>query len=105
MKHFARHAVAAARGWVGFLVAVFPLAALAQMPSGRDVVSPAVYASLEPVARASHFRLAVLLKIRNGFHINAREPSEDYLIPTELRVEPPAGFQAGAVAYPKGQLR
>ena len=105
MKHFPRHTVAAARGWVGFLVAVFPLAVPAQMPSGRDVVSPAVYASLEPIARASNFQLAVVLKIRNGFHINAREPSEDYLIPTDLRVEPPAGFQAGAVAYPKGQLR
>lgn len=76
----------------------------AQTPSGRDVVSPAAYSSLEPVARGANFQLAVVLKIRNGFHVNAREASEDYLIPTELRVEAPAGFKAGVVSYPKGEL-
>jgi hypothetical protein len=75
-----------------------------QVPSGRDVVSPSVYASLEPVARGSSFQLAVVLKIRPGFHINAREKSEDYLIATDLKAELPAGFQAGEVSYPKGNL-
>ena len=76
-----------------------------QMPSGRDVVAPSAYASFDPVARGSSFQLAVILKIRNGFHINARHPSEDYLIPTDLRAEAPAGFKTGEVAYPKGELR
>lgn len=75
-----------------------------QVPSGRDVVSPSTYASLEPVARGSSFQLAVVLKIRPGFHINAREKSEDYLIATDLKAELPAGFQAGEVSYPKGKL-
>jgi DsbC/DsbD-like thiol-disulfide interchange protein len=76
----------------------------AQMPSGRDVVAPAAYASFDPVARGSAFQLAVVLKIRPGFHINARQPSEEYLIPTDVRVELPAGFKAGDVSYPKGEL-
>jgi hypothetical protein len=75
-----------------------------QVPSGRDVVSPSVYASLEPVARGSAFQLAVVLKIRTGFHINAREKSEDYLIATDLKADLPSGFQAGEVSYPKGKL-
>jgi len=77
----------------------------AQMPSGKDVVSPTAYASLDPVARSSSFQIAVVLKIRDGFHINARQPSADYLIATDLRADLPAGFKAGEISYPKGELR
>jgi hypothetical protein len=76
-----------------------------QVPSARDVVSPSAYASADPVARGSAFQLAVVLKIRNGFHVNAREKSADYLIATDLRAEAPAGFKGGDVSYPKGELR
>ncbi len=51
------------------------------------------------------FQVAVVLKIRSGFHVNAREVTEDYLIPTDLRAEVPAGFKLGPVAYPKGTLQ
>ena len=76
----------------------------AQIPSGRDVVSPSAFASFDPVARGGSFQIAVVLKIRDGFHINAREKSADYLIATDLRSEAPAGFKTGDVTYPKGEL-
>jgi hypothetical protein len=77
-----------------------------QIPSGREVVAPSAYVSLEPVARGSNFQLAVVLKIRPGFHINARKPSAEYLIPTDLHAILPAGFKsAGEIAYPKGELK
>ena len=77
-----------------------------QIPSGREVVSPSAYVSLEPVARSSNFQLAVVLKIRPGFHINARKPSAEYLIPTDLRANLPAGFKsAGEIAFPQGELK
>ncbi len=76
-----------------------------QTPSGKDVVAPEAYASHDPVARGMSFQVAVVLKIRNGFHVNAREVTEDYLIPTDLRVEVPAGFKLGTVTYPKGTLQ
>jgi hypothetical protein len=75
-----------------------------QTPSPRDVVSPTVYVSADPAARGVPFQVAVVFKIRPGFHVNAREKSADYLIATDLRAEMPAGFKAGNVAYPKGQL-
>jgi len=76
-----------------------------QIPSGREVVAPSAYVSLEPVARGASFQLAIVLKIRNGFHINARKPSAEYLIPTDLRANLPAGFKsAGEISYPKGEL-
>ena len=78
--------------------------AQSQIPSPRDVVSEAVYVSADPAARGVPFQVAVVFKIRPGFHVNAREKSADYLISTDLRAETPAGFKAGDVAYPKGQL-
>jgi DsbC/DsbD-like thiol-disulfide interchange protein len=86
-------------------LAAMPSAPSQQMPSGRDVVAPGAYASFDPVARGSSFQLAVVLKIRNGFHINSRHPSEDYLIPTDLRADAPAGFKLGEVSYPRGEMR
>src|SRR5271168_186824 len=87
------------------LVAVAALpSAPQQVPSPKDVVAPTIYVSLEPVGRGSQFQIAAVLKIRPGFHINAREKSEDYLIATDLRAEAPAGFQLGEVSYPKGAL-
>jgi hypothetical protein len=85
---------------------IFCLTAPAQthVPSPREVVSPEVYVSSEPAARGVPFEVAVVFKIRPGFHVNAREKSEDYLIATDLRAEIPAGFKAGGVSYPKGEL-
>ena len=69
------------------------------VPSPRDVVSPEVYVSAEPAARGVPFQVAVVFKIRPGFHVNAREKSADYLIATDLRAEMPAGFKAGVVSF------
>jgi hypothetical protein len=83
---------------------VLCLALFAQVPSGRDVVKPEIYASLDPAGRGSSFQIAVVMKIRPGFHVNAREKSEEYLIATDLKAELPAGFSGGEVSYPKGKL-
>jgi hypothetical protein len=93
------------RVFAGLVFSAAALVAHAQAPSGRDVVSPSAYLSREPVIRGASFQVAVVLKIRDGFHINAREKSADYLIATDLRVESPAGFKLGEVSYPKGELR
>jgi hypothetical protein len=90
-------------GFLAFVAGAMP--GRAQIPSPRDVVSASAFASFDPVARGGSFQLAVVLKIRNGFHINAREKSADYLIATDLRTDAPAGFKPGDVTYPKGELQ
>lgn len=75
-----------------------------QAPSGKDVVSPEAFASFDPVGRGKSFQVAVVMKIRPGFHVNAREVSAEYLIPTDLRAEVPAGLKMGEIVYPKGTL-
>src|SRR6478736_7330835 len=88
------------------LAASFALAAAlsAQIPNARDVVKPTAFASFEPVARGKQMEIAVVMKIRDGYHVNARETTFDYLIPTDLKAEPAEGFKIGAVRYPKGTL-
>ncbi|HEY2118693.1 MAG TPA: protein-disulfide reductase DsbD N-terminal domain-containing protein [Candidatus Acidoferrum sp.] len=84
---------------------LLPIIANSQTPSGKDVVVPEAFVSFDPVARGKSFQLAVVMKIRPGFHVNAREVSADYLIPTDLRAEVPAGFKVGEIVYPKGTLQ
>ena len=80
-------------------------ASVAQIPAAKDIVVSTAYTSDEPVARGKEFQIAVVLKIRDGYHINARKPTLEYLIPTDLKVEAPTGFKAGEVTYPEGALK
>ena len=84
--------------------AAFVPTAKSQVPSGRDVVKPEVYASMEPAGRGGSFQIAVVMNIRPGFHVNARAKSEEYLIATDLKAQLPSGFSSGEVVYPKGKL-
>jgi uncharacterized protein len=79
--------------------------AAAQVPSPRDVVAPTAFASYDPVARGKEFQVAVVIKIRDGFHVNARKKSAEYLIATDLKADGATGFKIGDVTYPEGELR
>jgi hypothetical protein len=59
---------------------------------------------MEPAGRGGSFQIAVVMNIREGFHVNAREKSEEYLIATDLKAQLPSGFSSGEVVYPKGKL-
>ncbi len=50
----------------------------------------------------SPVKVAVLAQVAPGYHINAHKPSLDYLIPTELKVDPNQAFTVKNVVYPKG---
>jgi thiol:disulfide interchange protein len=77
----------------------------AQVPSPKDVVAPTAFASYDPVARGKEFQIAVVMKIRDGFHVNARKKSAEYLIATDLKTDGAPGFKIGDVTYPDGELR
>jgi hypothetical protein len=76
----------------------------AQIPSPKDVVTPTAFASYDPVAHGKEFQIAVVMKIREGFHVNARKKSADYLIATDLKTDGATGFKTGDVTYPEGEL-
>lgn len=50
----------------------------------------------------SAVKLAVLAQVAAGYHINDHKPSLDYLIPTDLKVDPSDQFAVKTVVYPKG---
>jgi DsbC/DsbD-like thiol-disulfide interchange protein len=86
-------------------ILLFALLADSQSVSGKDVLTPTAYASFDPVARGMNLNVAVVLRIKPGFHVNARKVTEDYLIPTDLRFDVPAGFKSTDVVYPEGTLQ
>jgi len=79
-----------------------PLVA-AQLPRADSVVKPTAYLSLEPVPRGRTFELAVVAEIQKGFHVNANKVLEEYLIPTVLTPELPAGLKLIEAKYPDGK--
>ncbi len=92
------------------LIALVALAATAvaqnnPYPAAASVLQPQAYVSLQPVPRGRAFDIAVVAKVSPGFHINAHEPSEDYLIPTKITVELPAGISLVETTYPRGVMR
>ena len=41
-------------------------------------------------------------KVEKGYHTQSNKPSEDYFIPTVVKLKPTAGVRAGTIEYPKG---
>ncbi|HEX3375572.1 MAG TPA: protein-disulfide reductase DsbD domain-containing protein [Candidatus Acidoferrales bacterium] len=74
-------------------------------PAAASVLQPQAYVSLQPVPRGHAFQVAVVAKISPGFHINAHQPSEDYLIPTKITAELPSGLFVVETNYPRGVMR
>lgn len=75
------------------------------LPKPSEIVEARAVVSPVPVPRGRPFEIAVIVKIRPGFHINGHEVSFDYLIPTEVEVQPPQGLRSRGFSYPPGVLR
>ncbi len=75
------------------------------IPRAASVLQPQAYVSLQPVPRGKTFEVAMVAKITPGFHVNAHIPSEEYLIPTKVTAELPAGIALVNTAYPPGVMR
>ncbi len=61
-----------------------------------------VHASATPgnVKAGGAFTLSVTAALRAGWHVNAHKPSEDYLIPTNVTLDAPAGIKISDPTYP-----
>jgi thiol:disulfide interchange protein len=88
-----RRALALAAG----LIAAAPLAAQIARPQKARL---ALETGAAEVAAGGEARLEAVVAIDDGWHLQAHVPTYDYLIPTVLAVELPAGFGAASVDYP-----
>jgi suppressor for copper-sensitivity B len=50
-------------------------------------------------------KVAALVSIEHGWHVNSHQPSFEYLIPTVLDLQLPPGWAAGAFVYPAAKLK
>ena len=84
-------------------VALLSANAIAQESFGRK--SPSVTMSpvpIESVPRGKSGTIALRFRVASGFHINSNTPKEEYLIPTDLKLDPPTDIIVGKVTYPPG---
>ena len=96
---------------LGALRACFLRCAAAAQPAGAGAAQclchreAACAVSLDPVPRGKEFQAAVVVDIARGFHMNSHKPTDEYLIPTTLTPQLPAGFRAQRTPFiPKGRL-
>ena len=83
------------------LVCVAAQVAWAQTP-GQVVKAKVTMAS--PTARPNSIvRVAVVVEVLSGYHINDHHPTLDYLIPTEVKLEPNNQVTVQDITYPKGE--
>jgi thiol:disulfide interchange protein DsbD len=76
----------------------------AALPNAAAIVTPHTYVSMEPVPAGKEFQAAVVVDIARGFHMNSHKPSDQYLIPTTLTPQVPAGIELVDTIYPAGKL-
>jgi hypothetical protein len=74
-------------------------AAQAQPPRPRADVTPAV--DVDRVHAGTSVGVTLRVKLPAGFHVQADKPRDPSLIPTVLKVTPPAGVTVSNVVYPK----
>ncbi|HWN97762.1 MAG TPA: cytochrome c biogenesis protein CcdA [Blastocatellia bacterium] len=71
----------------------------------NKVVRARAYTSADGVKAGDKFKVAVALDIDAGYHINAHQPSLDYLQATTVQFDAPAGIRIGEARYPAPKLR
>ena len=55
-----------------------------QIPPGEGLVETTGVVSVDGVHPGSRFKAAVVVRLTDDWHVNAHEPTLDYLIPTGL---------------------
>ena len=76
----------------------------AQEGFGSKVPSVTLSAPAIPsIIRGTPGKAELHFHITPGFHINSNAPSEEYLIPTALRMDAPTDIVVGRIIYPAGQ--
>ena len=77
--------------------------AAAQGFSIEPVYSVQLEADRSPLVAGEPYRLAVVVTIDNGWHINTNQPGDDFSLPTEVGWTLPEGWSEPDVTFPAGK--
>jgi hypothetical protein len=90
------------------LLCLFLLATFATLTAGQTPGSGAPGVTVLPidpvtiqVGKSAPLNLS--FRINQGFHINSNKPTQEILIPTTVKLSPPADVLVGKIAYPAGE--
>ena len=78
---------------------------MASQVARPEVVYVYTKANAKKRVTKSVVRATVVVEVLPGYHINDHHPSFDYLIPTEVKLEPSKQATVKEITYPKGEPR
>ena len=79
-----------------------PAEPLMRGEDSKPVVEARTLLAADAAHAGSSVKAAVVAEVAPGFHINAHKPTLDYLIPTELKLQPTQQLSAEKMVYPEG---
>ncbi len=93
------------RRWLTAVAAVVLAAgaAGAQGLGGEPVFSARLEADRAPLVAGEPYRLAVVLRVEEGWHVYAHEPGDEFAVPTTVAWRLPEGWPEPAVRFPTGR--
>jgi thiol:disulfide interchange protein DsbD len=77
--------------------------ALAQGFEADPVFGVRLLADRDPAVAGEELRLAVVLDIDSGWHLNSDQPGDEFSLPTAVRFDLPGGWLDPVVSFPDGQ--
>jgi thiol:disulfide interchange protein DsbD len=91
------------RSIVAVLLVLFAAGQVHAQPSPHSWLRAEAYPDSRSVPQGGSLRIAVVLSIEGGYHVNANPSSQSFQIPTVIAPQPAAGIGWGAVRYPAGR--
>jgi DsbC/DsbD-like thiol-disulfide interchange protein len=88
---------------ISILVAAVPMVVAAPTPEPN--ISVVGYFGTDKAQKGKAVRVAIVIDVPSGYHINSNRPLESYLIATSVKVEPENGLRGGVVTYPRPVMR
>jgi len=96
--HFTKIAFGAALVCTGLFAQDLPDATVKKGPS--VTLLPV---TVSTITRGKATPVELQFSVSAGYHINSNAPSEEYLIPTKLDLDPPTDLVVGKITYPLGE--
>jgi thiol:disulfide interchange protein DsbD len=103
MSHTYRNLRRMAAAAAGFAVLAFLLAPALNAQEKEQVVEAKGLISRDAVRPGETFKVALVLKVQAGYHINDDAPLDEFLIPTSLAIDENPDFEIVEISYPKGR--
>lgn len=69
-----------------------------------DIVKTSLAVAPTPVPQSADFEVKIAATISRGYHVNAHKTSDEYLIPTTITLQLPAGITQKEIIYPAAKL-